>query len=632
MKFVQSTYKVAPGGTSGFFKTGQNADILFSGIDFNNTGGPLLFNHPSGIASDGTRLFLTDTFNNRVLVWNALPTGNVPPDLVLGQKDFVGNNPGTGRDQMNWPKDVATDGKRLVVADTNNHRILIWNSLPTKSGAPADLVLQGGKFSQPGMEKRYIASPWGVWTNGEKLVVASTGGGSVLIWNRFPTQDNQPADIVLTDPGKMGTPRHITSDGKSLIVGDHNARVEGQPSQGSFFWKTFPTTDDQPFDFYMSLGVFWLRGGFTPEGKLLLLSNSLHIWNSFPQDAQDAPDQSLLPARHDWAPYLAAGDYGGLAIVGNKLYISAGNENKVVVYNSIPTQPDQKPDFAIGSPDLDTNTLETNFFIQNGVPASNGKSLFVSSDADGKLYVWKSLPDQSNAHPDIVYSLPGQPGDNALWGETLALAGRDMVYIWKKLPLNGELPDLTFTGGIGGVQFQFLKGVALDDRYFYLSDFQANKVYVWEGLPSLDSPPKFTLEVSGPWRLHSNGTYLLVAVTNDRAIKVFRVADLSPNVLPTIIAGPGRFSLPHSAIVVRGYLFVADTGNNRVLVWRNIEDALAGKWPPDVILGKNDLDDTGMEIGQNKLFMPAALSFDGSYLWVGERKFSNRLLRFSLSP
>ena len=140
---VSSSYSTADGDTSGFFKTGQSADILLSGFDFNNAGDPLVFNHPSGIASDGTHLFLADTFNNRILVWNTLPTGNVPPDLVLGQKDFITNNPGISRDEMNWPMALASDGQRLLVADVFNNRILIWNSIPTTNGAPADVVLKG---------------------------------------------------------------------------------------------------------------------------------------------------------------------------------------------------------------------------------------------------------------------------------------------------------------------------------------------------------------------------------------------------------------------------------------------------------------------------------------------------------
>jgi len=56
------------GKSYGWFTTGQDADILLSGIDFNNagyletSGDGLLFNHPGNIATDGTRLSgLTDS-------------------------------------------------------------------------------------------------------------------------------------------------------------------------------------------------------------------------------------------------------------------------------------------------------------------------------------------------------------------------------------------------------------------------------------------------------------------------------------------------------------------------------------------------------------------------------------------
>jgi len=43
-----SQYAVAPPGEPGRFVTGQDADLMLGGIDFNNSGGPLLFNHPTG--------------------------------------------------------------------------------------------------------------------------------------------------------------------------------------------------------------------------------------------------------------------------------------------------------------------------------------------------------------------------------------------------------------------------------------------------------------------------------------------------------------------------------------------------------------------------------------------------------
>ncbi|MBI2164780.1 MAG: hypothetical protein HYU29_00010 [Chloroflexi bacterium] len=573
VKLVDSTYKVASGNTSGFFKTGQNADTLLSGFDFNNAGGPLMFNHPSGIASDGTRLFLSDTFNNRVLVWNTLPTGNVPPDLVLGQKDFITNNPGIGRDQMNWPVSVSSDGKRLVVADSYNYRVLIWNSIPTKNGQPADLVIGGLANYEGGIEpsKSRLIWPWGVWTNGEKLAVSSSR--SVLIWNTFPTKDNQPADLLLKGGGKLGTPRQVTSDGRSLIVGDHNAVVEGQPPTGSFFWKTFPTADDQPFDFYLTYNTGWFRGAFTSDGKLVTMDSTLRIWNSLTQDANDAPDLTLtrLPC---WGP----GDYEGVAAAGNRLYVSCGNGNMVVGYNSIPTRADQAPDFAIGSPDLATNTLETNFIMQNGVVASNGKSLFVSSGFDGKLYVWKNLPDQSGAHPDIVYDVAGGTEDIALWKDNLALAGERTVYIWKQLPVAGGLPDLMFVGAVGSVRFGHLVGVAMDDKYFYLADSGTNKVYVWKGIPSQNSEPAFVLDVEEPGKLSSDGAYLTVPQPFKHKALIYQVDTLSAVAKPVSIGGAGIYNGVGAAGAAGGHFFLLD-GNNRVHIWRNIQDALRSSYP-----------------------------------------------------
>lgn len=631
VEFVDSTYRIAPGGTSGWFHTGQDADILLSGIDFNNTGGPLLFNHPMGIASDGTHLLLADTRNNRVLIWNTLPTGNTQPSLVLGQQDFYTNNPGTGKNQMDWPVGVATDGQRVIVADSYNDRILIWNTFPTSNGQSADLVIRAD-LDVGSSIKRRVGWPWGVWTNGTKLVVGCTADATVLIWNSFPTQDNQPADIYLTAQGNLGTPRTITSDGTRLIVGDHNPKgVEGG-NQGNFFWSTFPTTDDQPHDFFMSDPLdprgAWLQGDFTDDGKLILLGVNLYIWNSFPTGATDPPDLTLGTSNYRFY----AGDGSGAVYAGGKLYLSLSNGNKIVGFNSLPTSSDAIPDFAVGAPDINTNTLDTNYFVTNPVVVSDGQSLFVSADFGRKLYVWKQRPDESGAKPDIVYTLPFAPWDSALFDSKYLIAGQQSVYIWNTLPRNGELPNARFDMSIGNVTFQDLRGVALDSRYFYLADRNANKIYVWEGIPENTTNPKFTLNVQGPTRLSSDGTYLVVAATEadtDKRIVFYMIDQLSSSSQGTFLTVV-NINLPQAALAIDGHLFIGDTGFNRVLVWNNISDAVNGN-PPEVVLGEEDIEEHTPEIGVDKLFWPATMSFDGDYLWVGEFKFSGRILRFSTS-
>lgn len=631
-----ASYKSVSSEPSGWFTTGQNADLALSAIDFNNAGGPLLFNHQGGIATDGQHLLLADRNNNRVLIWNSLPSGNSKPDVVLGQPDFTSNNPGDGLDNLNWPVSVATDGTHIFVTDTYNNRILVWNSFPTKNDTPADFQMVGSGPVNLSNKLRIIW-PWAVWTNGKKLIVANTGASSVLIWNSMPTKDTAP-DVVLTAGGDFGTPRSIASDGANLMIGDHNAKPNSN-NPGNFFWKTFPTSDSK-YDFFLAAGsqqndqigdIFW-GGVFASDGRFMTIGQSIYIWNKFPVTS-NRPDLAIGaqgPGANGFN--FDAGDGSGIALAGNRLYVSTSNGNRVVVFNSLPSAQTTQPDFAIGAPDLSTNTLETNFIMSNPVPATDGKSLFVSSDFDRKLYVYKNLPDQSNAHPDYVYPYGGW--DNALYGSTFAEADTGSVYIWKSLPTNGQKPDETLSGGVGNITFHAVKGVAMDSKYFYLSDTTLGKVYVFDGVPTATSNPKFTLSVNDPIRLDSDGNYLLVMTTEDNVnghAELFKVSDLKDNAKPiwTLKENQVSTNLPQGGTVADGHLFIDDTSNNRVLAWTKIADAIAGA-KPDVILGKSSLDDLEPRIGRNQTFWPSNSAFDGSFLWLGEFKFSERLLRYSV--
>ena len=63
---------------------------------------------------------------------------------VLGQVDGLGasaNAGGLSLSSLSNPSGVYTNGTQLAVADTNNHRLLLWNTWPTAHGQPADVVL-----------------------------------------------------------------------------------------------------------------------------------------------------------------------------------------------------------------------------------------------------------------------------------------------------------------------------------------------------------------------------------------------------------------------------------------------------------------------------------------------------------
>ena len=115
-------------------------------------------NYPIGIAVTGgavsDALIVADTENNRVLIWNSLPTGDDDPaTLVLGQADFtLGGSPGLGRAGLNRPVGVEAKGTglsdALYVADGANFRALIWDSIPSAGnhGTPADRLIGQPNF------------------------------------------------------------------------------------------------------------------------------------------------------------------------------------------------------------------------------------------------------------------------------------------------------------------------------------------------------------------------------------------------------------------------------------------------------------------------------------------------------
>lgn len=613
----------------GWFSTGQTANLMLSGVDFNNTGGAMLFNHPSGLASDGTRFLLCDRFNNRILVWNTLPDHwDSPPDLVLGQPDMISNNPGTGKHQLNWAGNASlgSNGK-LAVADTENDRILLWNSFPAANAEPADVSLHLPLFTLPGTPVQY-GWPWGVWTDGNRLAAVATSGAAILFWNTFPLADNTPPDYIVHLP-EFGTPRNISTDGSTyFFVGDHNAKVNNGP--GTFFWNAYPSQADQPFDFYRDE---WIKGERLPSGQLVAAGlSSIYIWDAMPQDATADPDLTLKPSMYK------NGDGVDAAFCGNRLYINNYNGNNVLVYNDLPVSPGQLPDFALGAPGITAQTLDSIGYIQNPVLTTDGTRLIATSDFDRAINIWNTLPLQSGQKPDQRILTPPnvQIWASALYGNKFVVAGRKSVSVWNDAAQLGPSPSVIFNNTIGNATFTDLSGVALDGQFFYLAD-KSGVLYIWNGIPSSgNQDPAFTISTPGVQYgfLHSDGQYLCaVRPEPPSTVYVFKVAELATgNTTPCkTIVSSGQVPLNQAtqAITFDGALAVSSRGNHAVLLWEHVDEA--GDPAKMITLGQPAAGSFGAAIGPDRLFMPASLMAQGNNLWVGEFKFSSRILKFSHS-
>lgn len=627
--FWASTSIVHQVQSQGWFSTYQDADLMLSGIDFNQCGGALLFNHPNGLASDGKRLAVCDRFNNRILIWNDAPKRwDALPDIVLGQNAFDSNDPGSSKCGLNWPGNLslASNGI-LAVADTYNDRLLIWNTFPTAIGDCADISIHLPSLTPPGTALRW-GWPWGIWTDGRRLAAVATMGGTILFWNNIPVKDNQPPDYTITN-NFFGTPRNISSDGHSyFFIGDHNARVTNKP--GTFFWNTYPTQANQPFDFYRDE---WIKGTVLSNGEMIASGlQHIYTWKTTPTDTGQEPYKSISPS------YYSNGDGVDVAEANGLIYVNNYNGNNILVYSQPPDSLHPNPLFALSVSDYHHNSLTDIGYIQNSVLSTDGTRLIASSDFDHQFYIYNHIPDKSGTLPDKIIDTRAYnlfPWDHVLYKKTFAAAGKSLVAIWKDSDKIHLRPDIQFTNQIGTAILQDIKGIALDSNFFYLAE-RTGKVYIWKGIPSNPSiNPQFTLDFGAVElsRLSSDGEYFCVTQQSPPEIYIYSVANLlqsDPNPWKTI-NNFGMLNLPAEAATYRGSLAIANQSFHDVLLWKNIQDA------PDInkmiVLGnEKNVADNQPGIGRKKLFMPGSLLFHDNQLWVGEFKFSSRILKYSYAP
>jgi hypothetical protein len=279
MKYLAALFAVAGFACAAEFTTGQAARVVIGQETFTSQlpgAAQGLLGAVGGLAYANDTLYVVDgnrvqalPENNRVLIYKDLST-KVPDrlapltadrrcpvcggatDIVLGQPDFSTTTIGLTDHNFRTPTAVATDGRYVVVADTDNNRVLLWNSIPSFNGQPADIVIGQPDFTSAGLNfggntstpsARGLRGPQGVWIQYGKLYVADTQNHRVLIWNSIPTQNGQPADVVLGKPdfntfvevdltrapldataSSLLNPVSVTSDGQRLYITDlgHN--------------------------------------------------------------------------------------------------------------------------------------------------------------------------------------------------------------------------------------------------------------------------------------------------------------------------------------------------------------------------------------------------------------------------
>lgn len=122
---------------------------------------------PHGVWTDGRRVVVADSGNHRVLIWHEFP-----------------------EQRLRFPYAVVSDEQRLMVADTSNNQVLIWHGVPREgAGLDAGTVLAQPDLDADG-ENRWIAVtddslcwPSGLSLAEDTLAIADSGDNRVMFWS-----------------------------------------------------------------------------------------------------------------------------------------------------------------------------------------------------------------------------------------------------------------------------------------------------------------------------------------------------------------------------------------------------------------------------------------------------------------
>jgi hypothetical protein len=338
--------------------------------------------------------------------------------------------------QFYAPRAVWTDGERVVVADTGNHRVLIWHTLPCEDGAAADVVLgQADMFSEgpaagTGDTRRGLNLPTGVAVIDGDLVIADAWHHRIVVHDGLPKADfAEPATVI----GQADLDQVAPNRG-------------GDPSLATLYW---------PFGFGLVAGTFWVAD--TGNRRVLGWPDGLPRDDRMAQVllGQDAADARVdnrgatSAASFRW-PHAVAGD-------DDTLYVADAGDHRVLGWTPVPNG-DAEASLVLGQHDmvsLDEFKNRPQGAQRMRFPyavVNDDRRLIVADTSNNRVLLWGELPrsgagvpaDAGLAQPDADANGENRwdavTDDSLCWpyglslaGDLLAIAdsGNNRVMLWR---------------------------------------------------------------------------------------------------------------------------------------------------------------------------------------------------------
>lgn len=368
-------------------------------------------------------------------------SGGWSPKVSLGAPAPGGLALPAAAPTMAWmysPRGVFIDDHHLVVADSGNHRVLIWHGLPTVDEQPADVVLgqpdgttegraAGGRGPSNGMNL-----PTGVLIDDGRLIVADSWHHRILVWNEVPQISSSPPDLVLGQPD--------------------DATVEPNAgdacSASSLYW---------PFGMSLVGGRFWVAdtgnrrilgwdGGIPESGR----PADIVLGQPDPVSREENRGDRVGPASFRWPHSIAGRD--------DLLLVADAGNHRVLGWSPPPEQ-DRDADLLIGQPDFTTarewpygpqcgNRLRFPYALSLGT-RDDVDRLAIADTANNRVLLWDGIP------------MDGR--------------GADFVLAQPTFDANGE----NHWAGVTSETLCWPYGLCLHDDRLAIADSGNNRVVIW---------------------------------------------------------------------------------------------------------------------------------------------------------
>jgi hypothetical protein len=483
-----------------------------------NQGGAVAANtlfRPTGVYSDGTKLFIADYSNNRVLIYNTIPVANnTSANIAIGQVDLTHGSANQGgavaANTLSSPWSVYSNGTQLYISDMVNNRVLIYNTIPVANNTSANVVVGQADFTHNSVNQggtvaaNTIKYPVEVYTSGTKMYIAETNS-RLLIYNTVPVANNTLANVVVgqndftsingiisaVNAGALVAPSgsFVTSNGKLIVADQSNNRV--------LIYNSIPTSNNASAD--------------------VVVGQSDFVQNSINQGGTVAANTLYHPTK--------------VFSDGAKLFIADQANNRVLIYNSIPTSNNASADVVIGQADFVHNSMD------QGLPTgantlnlpfdvlSDGTKLFISDSGNSRVLIYNTVPTSNNPSADVVIGQIGFTQNSANKGDVATADTLNSPY-----------------------------SIFSDGTKLYIADYNNSRVLIYNTIPLSNNASADV--VIGQADFNS--------CTANRGTPLFGC--LSFDGLPAA----NTLSYPIGINISNGRFFVSDNSNVRVLIWNNV--------------------------------------------------------------